>query len=801
MKTQILTFFGSRKAIPLIFLVSLSSSPIYAVSNDKHLFFSVSELLQDTKQKPTIKLTGTVKDSFGALGGVIVTVGTTVVTTDLEGKYTTYIASGDKITFSMMGYKDQSIVFVGGNVLNITLSEDNNTLDEIIVNAGYYSVKDRERTGSISRVTAKDIEFQPVINPLQAIQGRIAGVNITQNSGIPGGGIDIEIRGQNFMGSKVTGRNNPFYIVDGVPFLSSPLGQNNGGLSINLFNNNISPLNAINPSDIESIEILKDADATAIYGSRGANGVVLITTKKGSQTKTNFIISSSTSFSKVPKYLDMMHTKEYLKMRDDAYSNANATYPANAFDVNGAWDRNRYTNWQKELIGDTAMALEFSLGVNGGNEFSNFNINYAHSENTTVFPTDKGYKRNSALLNYNYKSKDRRFTINSSTIYSNQNNNLPTSDLTQKALTLAPNAPAIYNEEGSLNWQNSTWLNPISELQSYYENKTSTIVLNTNVSYELLENLHAKMNLGYTTNQFEERKITPHTVFNPAVIFTSERSESYLSNQHSNIYIIEPQLNYIFSKRNHQLNTLVGISYQQTDNESLQIRAKNFTSNAFIKNVSAAKEKLILSSGKNQYKYASIFGRLNYSYNSKYFINLTARRDGSSRFGDDYKFGNFGAIGAAWIFSKESLFKDLSWLSFGKIRTSYGITGSDNIGDYAYLDTYTMHMYQYNEQSALYPTALHNPKFKWEKTKKFEIATELSFFNNRLNTTIAYYNNRSSDQLVGITLPTTTGFSNITGNSPAVVENKGWEVSLYNQNIKTSNFSWTTDFNISFPKN
>ncbi|MGL4581670.1 MAG: carboxypeptidase-like regulatory domain-containing protein, partial [Flavobacterium sp.] len=182
MKTQFLTFFGCRKTILLIFLVSLMSCPIYAVSNDKHLFFSVSELLQDTKQKPTIKLSGTVKDSFGALGGVIVTVGTTVVTTDLDGKYTIYITSGDKITFSMMGYKDQSMVYSGGSVLNITLSEDNNTLDEIVVNAGYYSVKDRERTGSIARVTAKDIEFQPVVNPLQAIQGRVAGVDITQNS-------------------------------------------------------------------------------------------------------------------------------------------------------------------------------------------------------------------------------------------------------------------------------------------------------------------------------------------------------------------------------------------------------------------------------------------------------------------------------------------------------------------------------------------------------------------------------------------------------------------------------------------
>jgi len=283
MKTQFTTLRGYRIAMLLIPLVSLSSSPMYAVSNDKHLLFRLSGSLQDVKQK--IQLKGTVKDSSGVLEGVMVTVGNKVVTTDGNGKYTLDITPGDTITFSMMGYKDQSIVYTGQKVLNITLSEDNSTLDEIVVNAGYYSVKDRERTGSIARVTAKDIEFQPVVNPLQAIQGRVAGVDITQSSGIVGGNMDIEIRGTNFMGDKFSGRNNPLYIIDGVPFLSNALGLSSGNIGIEILQNGISPLNAINPNDIESIEVLKDADATAIYGSRGANGVVLLTTKKGKLEK------------------------------------------------------------------------------------------------------------------------------------------------------------------------------------------------------------------------------------------------------------------------------------------------------------------------------------------------------------------------------------------------------------------------------------------------------------------------------------------------------------------------------------
>ncbi|MDM1412127.1 SusC/RagA family TonB-linked outer membrane protein [Myroides odoratimimus] len=790
MKTHFLTKSGYRIALVLSFTLTY---PTYVVSKDN---------LINLDYQDKIKLTGKVSDSTAELPGVYVMVkdSNTATITDIDGNFSIEIAKGQTLIFSMMGYQSKQIVYTNQASLKVELVQETSTLGEIVVNAGYYSVKDRERTGSISRVTAKDIEIQPISNPLQALQGRAPGVNITDLTGIPGGGIDIEIRGQNFMGAKNTGRNNPFYVIDGVPFISDALGMNNGNLSAELFSANISPLNAINPNDIESIEILKDADATAIYGSRGANGVVLITTKKGHQSKTSFTVSSSTSFSKVPKFLDMMNTPEYIKMREEAYSNANRPIPANAFDINGTWDKNRYTNWQKELIGDTATAQEFSLGVRGGNEFSNFNINYSHSENTTVFPTDKGYKRNSALMSYNYKSKDSRLSINSSTTYSNQSNNLPTTDLTKQALTLAPNAPALYKEDGSLNWENSTWGNPIAQLNSSYENKTSTIILNSNISYEILKNLHTKLNIGYTTNQFEERKILPHTRLNPAANLTSERSESYLSTQNQNNFIIEPQLNYILSKDKHQINTLLGFSYQQTESDDFRIKGTNYTSNSFIKNIGAAKEKLLYPNTKNQYKYSSIFTRINYSFDSTYFINLTGRRDGSSRFGNDYKFGNFAAVGIAWIFSKENFVKNIPWLSFGKLRTSYGITGSDNIGNYAYLDTYTVGEL-YNNYPTLKPTALFNPKYKWEKTKKFEVATELSFLKDRLNATIAYYNNRSSDQLVGLTLPTTTGFNSITGNSPATVENQGWEFYVSSQNIKSKNFSWTSSFNISFAKN
>lgn len=243
------------------------------------------------------------------------------------------------------------------------------------------------------------------------------------------------------------------------------------------------------------------------------------------------------------------------------------------------------------------------------------------------------------------------------------------------------------------------------------------------------------------------------------------------------------------------------MTYQENNTSNLYLTGSNFQTNDFLSNIAAAKTKTIQQSANLEYKYLALFGRLNLNYNAKYLLNLTARRDGSSRFGDNHKFGNFAAIGAAWVFSKENFLKNSSWLTFGKLRASYGTSGNDNIGDYQYLDTYTLNSNNYNDISGLSPSRLYNPNFSWEKTKKLEVAIEVALFNDNLQFDFAWYRNRSSNQLVGIPLPGTTGFSSIQDNLPATVENKGWEFSLNSKNIKTKDFSWTTSFNISFPKN
>ncbi|MDM1391764.1 SusC/RagA family TonB-linked outer membrane protein [Myroides marinus] len=792
MKTHFLTKSGYRIALVLSFTLTY---PTYVVSKDN--------LINLDYQDKTI--IGTVKDKDGPLMGAIIQIrgnSDFVTTTDLDGKFSLQGLTGDTLIISYIGYKKTQVLITNKTSLNITLTQDQDLLSEIVVNAGYYSVKDRERTGSIAKVTAKDIEIQPITNPLQALQGRMAGVDITQQTGVPGGGMSIEIRGRNFLGTSRSTRNNPLYIVDGVPFVSNALGLTTPTLSSGILQEGISPLNAINPKDIESVEILKDADATAIYGSRGANGVVLITTKKGKTDKTNFTISSTTSFSKVAKFLDLMNTQQYLQMREEAFANSGITQlPINAYDLNGAWDKNRYTNWQKELIGSTAIDQNTSLGVSAGNEHSNFNINYTHNTATTVFPTDKGYKRNSLLFNYSYKSKDNKLSFNSSTTYSNQSNNLPHTDFTSRSRTLAPNAPSLYNQDGSLNWQNGTFANPLAQLNKTYENKAETLILNGTISYNILPNTYLKLNTGYTTNRFDEWLLTPHTIFNPSQEKTSESSEASNVINNNKSFIVEPQLNYKLHWKKHSVNFLVGSTFQLNESYTQNLVGRNYSTNASLKNLSTAKEKIIGTMINSQYKYASIFTRVNYTYNNKYILNLTARRDGSSRFGKNNRFGNFGAVGAAWLFSKEDYLKNLNWLDFGKLRSSYGVTGSDNIGDYAYLDTYTISPIKYNQENGLYPTALYNANYKWEKTKKFEIALELELFKSRINPTLAYYNNISTDQLIGLPLPSTTGFSSITTNSAAVVKNTGWEFSINTTNINTNQWYWSTNFNISFPKN
>lgn len=773
--------------------------------------------VQGEAQGETLKLVqgkqinGTVSDSHGALSGVTVTVlnalrpfdqaqgkaaqGDSTITNE-NGKFALTANQGDVLVFSYIGYKDVSVT-VDKTSIVVVMTEDATALQEVTINAGYYTVKDKERTGSISKITSKDIEKNPVPNVLAAMQGRMAGVDITQTTGMPGGGYDIRIRGINSL--RATG-NAPLFIVDGVPFASDAIG--NTQTSTNL-PTTTSPLNTLTPSDIESIEILKDADATAIYGSRGANGVVLITTKKGKAGRTQFNMSTSTAVGTVTKMADLLSTPQYLSIREQGFANDNiTTYPATAYDVNGIWDRNRYTDWQKELTGGTAEIRTLQVSVSGGSAQTSFLVSANTFSQGTVFPGDFKYKKGGAHVSLAHESTDKLFKISFSGSYDVQDNDQPSRDLTRIARNLAPNAPALYGAGGALNWENTTWENPLAALFAKALVKTNSLIANTSMSYQLPYGFIAKGSFGFTDLRHQESRSNPSSVYDPIYLATPQLSSIYFNNTDRQSWIAEPQLQWQRLLGKVKLDVLAGGTFQNQVTNRLVQQGSGFTSNSLLYNLASATTARVLGDDEIIYKYQAFFGRINYAFDEKYILNLTGRRDGSSRFGPGKQFSNFGAVGAAWVFGEEKLLKDkLSVISFGKLRGSYGVAGNDQIGDYQYLDTYQSTTGIYDGTVGMAPLRLFNPNFSWESNKKLEIALEVGLFKDKIFATGSWYKNRSSNQLVGMPLPSTTGFTTLQTNLAATVENSGIELSVRTVNVQNKDFGWTTNFNISWLKN
>ncbi|WP_308993903.1 SusC/RagA family TonB-linked outer membrane protein [Mariniflexile litorale] len=751
------------------------------------------------------EISGTITDAQGVpLAGVTIIIKGTQKgsISDFNGTYAIPATKNEVLVFSFMGFKTQEMAIQGRTQWDVQLETDVTTLNTVEINAGYYTVKDKERTGNIAKLEAKTIEKQPVNNPLAAMQGHIAGVDIVQTTGLPGGGYQMAIRGKNFM----NGSTEPLYIVNGVPFGAQSLASLEISVGINA--GNISPLNAINPSDIESMEVLKDADATAIYGARAANGVVLITTKKGKAGSTRFQAHLSSTLGQVAHFLDLMNTEQYLEVRREGIVNDGfgAFLDNPAFDFIWpdlkTWDQTRYTDWQKELIGGIAYRNHAQLSVSGGSEHTQFLVSGSFQKETTVFPGDAHYKKASVHHTINHQSHDGRFKINLSSIYSVEHNQMPRTDLTGLAYTLVPNAPALYDAAGNLNWENNTWNNPLASLEEEYQAQIHTRMANLGLSYHVLPHLEFKTSLGYNTYGMDSYKTLPSSARNPKLGFTPENYSSISTNSATRqSWIVEPQFDWKQAWSDVLLSVLVGTTFQQEATDQLVQKGTGFPNNRLLRNLSAAKTLEVKQDSDSEYKYQALFGRINIQWKDAYILNLTGRRDGSSRFGPGKQFGNFAALGAAWLFLENGFLKHSKVFSFGKLRGSYGTTGSDNIGDYKFLDTYSVTGYDYNGTSILEPTGLFNPLFGWETNKKLEAAVELGFFKDRILLNTVWYQNRSANQLIGIPLATTTGFTELTGNFDATVENTGFEFEIRAINIHSKNFQWRSTFNMSLPKN
>jgi TonB-linked SusC/RagA family outer membrane protein len=711
------------------------------------------------------------------------------------------------LIISSVGYDKLELPISGKTFIALQLKITVGNLDEFQVIA-YGQTTKRFNTGNVSTVKASEIGMQPVSNPLLALQGRVPGLIITQVTGIPGTGVKFEIRGKN----SIAQGNDPLFIIDGVPYPASNifLPNNSGFLG---YGNSTpgSPLDNIDPGDIESITVLKDADATAIYGSRGSNGVVLITTKKGKGGETKIDLNAQSGWGKVTSKLDLLNTRQYLDMRYEALKNDGVTPNANAdYDLT-LWDTTRFTDWQKRLIGGTSHYNQLKATASGGNMQTQYLIGSGYIRETTVFPGDFYDNKGSLNFNINNSSINKKLRISLSGMYTINNNKSAGIDFTELAIKTPPNAPSLYNADGSLNWAPnvtgaSTWpdaTNPIANLFMKYKIKTHTLVSNASIEYELMPCLAFKSSFGYNNIQSNTIQTVPHTAIDPFSWPTRQRA-SLFANSSTESWIIEPQLDYSKKFKKINISALLGATIQQNRTNGESIEARGFNSDLIMEDLKSASSFSVLYSNDASYKYAAIFGRINAKWDDKYLVNLTGRRDGSSRFGPANRFHNFWAVGGGWIFSKEDLIRDIApVLSFGKLRMSYGATGSDLVGDYSYLDLYYPINVgvSYQGNTGLAPYRILAPDLAWEETKKLEAAIEIGLFKDRVFITLSSYRNRSSNQLLSYSLPAITGFTSIAKNLNAKVENKGIEIELKTENIKSKSFNWSSYFNFSLNRN
>lgn len=782
-----------------------------------------AEPLEPVGSEPVIQVidvTGRVTDADGnPLVGATVTNTTKKISTtsNSEGRFTINANEGDVLTVSYIGYEDRTIKITAATLassgISIVLNQKISSMQEVVINKGYYTEKQKYSVSNVGKVTAKDIEKQPVNNPLLALQGRVPGLLITQSTGLPGSGVAVKIQGQNTISGSIG--NDPLYVIDGVPYPSRTFGtlsfvQGRSGSNVppgTVGGGN--PLSYINPYDIESIEVLKDADATAIYGSRAGNGAILITTKRGKAGQTKVDLNFQKGWGKVERRMDLLNTDQYIEMRKEALSEAGVTVNPNDanYDLNGTWNSTQYTDWQKELIGGTAKYDDIQLSISGGNANTQFMISPSYHKETTVFPGDLANKMASLHFNVNNLSSNQKLNIQLTGSYSYNDLKLNNYDLTADAMTLAPNAPNLYNADGTLNWAqlangDATWTNPLAYLNQEFSNKTKTLVSNANISYRLLKGLDVKSSFGYSDIQSNQFLLIPHTSILPQNRTSRPRQSNFMQ---SNIqsWIIEPQINYLKKVLNGELGDLLGSSIQNNTNRLTAQEGTGYASDVEIKNISAAPTRSAVESHAI-YKYNAGFGRLNYNLQGKYLVNFNVRRDGSSRFGKENQFHNFWSIGAGWIFSNEKVFSEKSdILSFGKFKASYGTTGNDQIGDYRFLDIYnaTFSDMAYQNAAGYQAQNLPNYYLAWEETRKLNLGVELGFLNDKLVVSVNYGRNRSSNQLVDYALPIMTGFNSITQNFPALVQNVSWEFMLNSKNITTKIFNWSTSFNLSIPKN
>ena len=793
---------------------------------DKNVVVTAKSVLPDkkpeiTKADTAILVTGKVLDESGhELPGTTIQIkgpgNSVTITNATSGQFKVITHSPNVVlVVSYIGYETQEIPLKGRHNLTITMVKAVNGLDAVRVIA-YGKDTKRFSVGSVATVSAAEIEQQPVTNPLLALEGRVPGLTITPTNGAPGSSVQVQVRGQNSLisNSNVEFKpyDQPLILIDGVPFaaqgvninqLSSLVGNNLGGAYAG-----ISPINNINPNDIESISVLKDAEATSIYGTQGANGVILITTKKGKAGPTTVNASVNSGVNVVTRPVQMLNTQQYLALRKEALKNdgidlstANATdYPDLLL-----FDQNKNTDFFKQYEGKSSNSTDAHVSLSGGSANTTFLTSAGYTTTGYDFPGDFSDKRMTIHTGLHHNSADSRFTMDLGFDYTyDNNNNAANPNITQGILT-PPNYPNLLDANGNLVWnykgfdlapyQNYAYLDQPSDVQSY------TLNSSLNLGYRILSELRFNVNLGYSRLTVGETQQFPLSSMDPTQGYGS--SSANFSNSTYQTINIEPQLNYSHNFNKGQFTALLGGTYKKNINESTSLQATGYTDDALLGSLAAATN-VYAKNADNPYKYAGVFARIGYIYDEKYIISLSGRRDGSSNFGPGKQFGDFGALGMGWIFSAEKSVKDnLPFLSFGKLYGSYGTSGSDATSPYQYQPFWQSIPYVPTFQGTrpLAPVNLYNPDYSWDNKKTLNIGLDLGFLKNRILLNVTWYQDRIGDQLTNYTLPSQTGFPSVIENFNATIQNRGLEATLTTNNISTTNFKWSTNFNISGNRN
>lgn len=780
------------------------------------MFFSLSIFAQD------IPVTGVVSSSDGAPlpGATIIEKGTSNGTqSDFDGNFSIKVSSNQAtLVISYLGYVKHDVQLNGKTNLNVTLAEDAATLDEVVL-IGYGSINKKNVTGAVAKINSSILEELPDVSFQNRLAGKLPGVTISQTTGAPGGNVNIRIRG---IGS-ITGGNDPLIVIDGFPVsndnnTSSTLGSRSGRTDIGIFENSQNTLSTLNPNDIQDVQVLKDAAAAAIYGSRGANGVILITTKKGAEGKPIFAFNASWGLQQVSKTYDMMDAYEFAKQHYVARSNAGTLsgYPSELIPYLNGVPGLVNTDWQDEIFRNAYMA-NYDISIKGGTKKTKYYIsgNYSDQEGIVI---GSGFKRYSMRTNIDVSLSDRL------KVGINFNPSLSISDLVpaenpyfvdgiiNTALLFSPTEP-VYNPDGSFNFNQNTgsrsatgaFINPVAIATLYQDElKQARLLLGGFVEYDFLKHFKFKSQLSLDFGNWKRAIYRPSTIEARGTAGPSNPTSRDFTTQQYN-WLTENTLTFdkTFNEA-HNLSVLLGYTAQKNLRQRAGLIATDYD-NDLVSTINI-KNNTILSaySANDEWALLSYLSRVMYDYKGKYLFSASLRRDGSSRFGANKKWGNFPSVSVGWRISDEMFFKSKT-INDLKIRASYGERGNDGRSNYGSIARLGASNYVFDDTNVngLAPRNASNPNLTWEFNSEFNYGLDVALFNNKFVLNADYFISTTKDLLYNIPVPSSSGapgavsFRNV---SKEGIENRGFELGITN-NLTFGKFKMTTSANIATLKN